>query len=131
MLLAQNIVFPINHPLMPRRIVGSCGSSGITASTSIRVAAVDCPAGQDPALLGPALVQAAQVLVIKVRETMEVIINSLAMEVSNKTTSPGIRVTQSNLMEASIMYLQQALTSGIRKCASGRLMRSCRLSLST
>ena len=105
MLLAQNIVFPINRPLMLGRIVGSCGNSGITALTSIRGATVDRLTGQDPALLGPALVQAAQVLAIKARETMEVIINSLAMEVSSKTTSLGIRVTQSSLMGANIMFL--------------------------
>ena len=103
--LAQNIVFPINHPLMPGRIVGSCRNSGIIALTSIKVAAVNRPAGQDPVLLGPALVQAAQVLAIKVRETLEVTINSLAMEVSNKTTSSGIRVTQSSLMEVNITFL--------------------------
>ena len=126
--LDQNIVFPTNRPLMPGRIVGSCGCSGITALTSIKAAAADHLAGQDPALLSPALVEAAQVLAIKARETMEVIINSLAMEVSNKTTSPGIRVTQSSLVEACIMFLQQALTSEIRRCASRRLMRSCWLS---
>jgi hypothetical protein len=131
MFLARNIVFLISRPLMLGGIVGSCGSFEITALTSIKVAAVDRLADQDPVLLGPALVQAAQVLAIKAKETMEVIINSLAMEVSNKTTSPGIRVTQNSLMEANIMFLRQALTSGIRRCASGQLVWPCRLSRST
>ena len=116
---------------MPGGIVGSCGSSEIAALTSIKVVAADHLADQDPALLSPALVQAAQVLAIKAKEIMVVITNSLAMEVSNKTTSPGIRVTRSSLVEASIMFLQQALTSEIRRCTSRRLMQSCWLSRST
>ena len=107
MFLAQNIAFRISRLLMLGGIVGSCASIETSTLTSTKAAVVDHPAGQDPVLLGLALVQVAQYLAIKAKETMEVIINSLAVEVSNKTTSPGIRVTQNSLMEASITFLRQ------------------------
>ena len=81
--------------------------------------------------MGLASEQAVQVLAIKARETMEIKINSLAMEFSNKTTSLGIKITQNSLMEVNNTSLRQALISGIRRCASGRLIQSCRLSRST
>ena len=131
MLLARNIVFLISRLLMLGGIVGSCANIAITMLTSIKAAAADHPAGQDLVLPGLALVQAAQALAIRAKETMEEIINSLAVEVSSKITSPSIRVTPNSLTEGSTMFLQLASTSEIGRCASGRLMQSCRLSRNT
>jgi hypothetical protein len=80
------------------------------------------PAGQDPVLKGPTLVVAAQILAIKVRVTMVVIINSLVMVTISKGISQDIRVIQNSSMVASTMFSPQVFANEIRRLISGRFM---------
>ena len=92
MTLARSIVFPTDRLLIPRRIVTLCRSSEITALTSFMVTAMGRLVGQDPVLRGPALVVAAQILVIKVKVTSVAITSSLVKVTSIKVISQDIRV---------------------------------------
>ena len=78
----------------------------------------------------PALVLAAQDPGTRVKAIKEVIISSLAVEASSRITNRGTRLTRNSSVGVSIMFLQPALTSETERCASGRLMQSCRLSRS-
>ena len=72
-------------------------------------------AGQDLVPRVPALVVAAQILVIKVKVTMVVIINILVRAISNSIITQDIRVIQSSLMVANIMFSPQVCASEIRR----------------
>ena len=85
------------------------------------------PTSQDPVLRGLALVVAAQVLVIKVKVNMVVLIISLVRVASSKVISQGIRVIQSNLMGANTTFSLQVVANRTRRFISGRFMQWSRL----
>jgi hypothetical protein len=128
--LVQSIVSLISRQTIHGGIVALCGSFEITAFNSIITMVMVRPAAQGQAGQEPALVLAAQGLVTRIKAIKEVIINSLEAVANSSITSQVFRATRNSLAGVSIMFSQPALTSETRRYASGRLMRSCRLSRS-